>query len=413
MSYERIRIMITPLWYEGVYSDVIDVTEDIDITAFVKDNIGSIRREIDNGDYDFGMFVFGSVILRCFNDEGLFSSPEDSRSIFKYSRDLARVKLVYLDEDNNQSVLFEGIINDDTSRDEDLPDDDIKTGTIKFRVLSLDSIFRHVNITGGTIATGVLLSTAIKQLLNTTRITNVLSFDPVNINVDTDVIIDEGEYFSGMSAKDALDELLLAANSILLIDDDKNIIVTPRVENIDTYSLYAPHDPLGCGNILEVKGYNSGLQRAFSVIEVNDTEVSDLASVDDYGSRKKSINLDFITNPESEEIIATNLLNEFKTPRPECVVKVPFIDIANIKLMDQAMIDYPLRVIPPPGEEFITTVNTMVIGTSKINQVSGSISISPKVQWKVISITPDPKNFISSIKLRQIGKEYGQGIAND
>ncbi|MBL4761289.1 MAG: hypothetical protein JKY93_01150 [Gammaproteobacteria bacterium] len=404
----NIRVLITPLHYDGIYGDEVDVTKDIDITSLVKDNLGKISREIDNGDFDFGVFVFGSITLRCYNDEGFFSMPEDSRSIFKYRRDLARVKIVYVS--TVESVLFEGIINEDTSRDEDLPDDDIKTGTIKFRVLSLDSILRHTKVAGGAIATGVTISTAIKQILNTTYITNVLNFDPSKITVDTDVVIDDGDYFTGASVKEALDELLLAANSILLIDEAHNIIVTPRVENSALHKLYAPHDRLGRGNIMQIKNYNNGLQRCFSAVKINETEIVNLAAVGDYGHRQKSISLDFITSVVSEEIIAGNILAEFDTPRKECVVKVPFDDIAGVKLLDQVEIDYPLQVLPPKGEQFITTVNTFVLGQSKANRVRGSISILPKLRWKIIGIFHGLKYFTTELKIRHVGKEYGQGV---
>lgn len=404
----NIRVLITPLHYDGIYGDEVDVTKDIDITALVKDNLGKISREIDNGDFDFGVFVYGSITLRCYNDEGFFSMPEDARSIFKYRRDLARVKIVYTS--TIESILFEGIINEDTSRDEDLPDDDIKTGTIKFRVLSLDSILRHTKVAGGAIATGITISTAIKQILNTTYITNVLNFDPLKITVNTDVIVDDGDYFTGATVKSALDELLIAGNSILVIDDDYNIIVTPRIENPTLHKLYAAHDALGRGNILEIKNYNDGLHRSFSAIEIDDTEVINPAAVSDYGYRQKSISLDFITFEESKEIIAQNILDEFATPRKECVVKVAFDDIAGVRLLDQVQIDYPLQVLPPKGEQFVTTVNTLVVGQSKPNRVRGSISISSKFRWKIIGIFEGLKYFTTELKLRHVGKEYGQGV---
>ncbi len=253
MSYERIRVTITPLFYEGEYGSEVDVTKDIDISGFVQENIGSIKREIDNGDYDFGVFTFGAITLKCFNDEGLFSAPEDSRSMFKYKRDLARVIIKYVGLNNVEHLLFEGLINEDTTRDEDLPDDDFKTGIVRFRVLSLDSIFRHVKVAGGAVATGVSISDAIKQILNTTAITNILTFDPAKINVQNDVVINNGDHFTGMAVKEALDELLLAANSILIVDDTNTIIVTPRTENNTLHQYFASYDPLNRGNVFEIK----------------------------------------------------------------------------------------------------------------------------------------------------------------
>lgn len=413
MSYDRIRVLVTPLHYDGIYGDVIDITKDVDVTAFVKDNIGSIKTEIDNGDYDIGVFTFGSIKLSCYNDEGRFAVPEDPRSLFKYKRDLTQVKIIYLDADNVRTTIFEGLINEDTTRDEDLPDDDITSGMVRFRVLSLDSIFRHVEVAGGAIATGISLSDAIKQILNTTAITRVLNFDANNIAVDTDVPIDNGEYFTAKTVKEALDELLLAANAVLLIDANKNIIVTPRTETETVHRFYAPHDPLNRGDILEIKGYNSGLHRCFSAVEVNETEVIDQPSIDDYGYRQKSISLDFIDNTDNEETIGQAVLDEFHTPRLECEVKLPLADSAQCRLRDQVVLDYPLRVIPPGGQDYVTTVNTFIAGQSHANRVSGSIEISPKVRWKIIGIRLNTRNLTTQLKLRQIGKKYGQGIVSN
>lgn len=409
MNYERIRVYITPLIYEDIYGDEENVTSNIDVSAFVHENFGKIKREVDSGDYDFGVFVFGSINLKCFNDEGLFSTPDDYRSIFKWKRDLAKVKIVYLDADNNESVLFNGLLNEDTTREEDMPDSDIDDNTIKFRILSMDSVFRHVEVTGGAVAAGIYVSTAIKTILNTTKIKTVLNYDAANINVNTDIQIDNGEFFSGLSTKDALDELLLVSNSILYIDKDFNIHVKPRIESPNTYNLYGHTDPLGRGNILSIKSFNTGIQRTFTAIKVNDTEVQDAATVEEYGYRLKTIDTDIIDDPEKEEIIALNILDEFKVPRFECKVKVPATDVAGIELFDQVQIYYPLRYLPPEGEEFVTTVNSFKLGTSKPSRVKGSVSIPEKLLWKVIGIDEDVKNFTTELKLRQVGKNYGEG----
>ncbi len=95
----------------------------------------------------------------------------------------------------------------------------------------------------------------------------------------------------------------------------------------------------------------------------------------------------------------------------ESELKTSFTDGAGVRLLDQVSIDYPYRVLPPPGNDYVTTVDTAIIGQSKINAVNGAIKIDPNILWKVIGITHNLKNMTTQLKLRQTGKKYGEGIA--
>lgn len=409
MSIPFLKIFLTPLLYEGVYGEAVDVTKDLDITEFIHENIGSIKREIDSGDYDFGVFVFGAITLNCFNHDGRFSHPHDWRSLFRYKRDLAKVSVVFTNTKGEEQIIFSGLINEDATRDDDLPESNFKDATIRFKVLSEDSIFRHVPVAGGAVGAGVLFSTAIKQILNTAAITAVLNFDPDNIKVAMDLTIDDGEYFSGMSVKEALDELLVASHSVLYIDQNKNIIVSDRTERGALYPLYGENDPLGRGNILEISGYNSGLQRAFSAVEINDTERVRSAFVNEYGYRKKSITFDFVSDITKCEAIAEMMLDGFSVPRFECTVQVAMDDVMGIDLLERVSIDHPYRFTPADGQDFIPTLDTAVIGQTVFPRVSGVLNILPNIIWKVIGIEYRLKDFTAKLKLRQIGTVIGQG----
>ncbi len=404
MSNQRYSVQITPLHYDGIYGDVIDVTQDVDISDLImQSGLGRIKKEFDNGDYDIGIFVFGDITLKCINSSGRFNDAHDFRTIFKYKRDLAKIKVLHFDRDDVETIVFEGLINEDGTRA------DAHKDTIRLKVLSYDSIFDQVQVSGGVVATGVTISTAIKQILNTTDITSVLGFDPSDINVDADFIIDDGDHFTGLTVKEALDGLLIASNSILYIDSNKDIIVSNREEGDNVHELYGEHDPLGRGNILKITEYNSGIQRAFSAVQVNDTEVLDQAYIDIYGYRKKSISLDFINNLDTEEVISQRILDEFKVPRPECKVKVRAVDILGVELLDQAKIDHPYRFAPANGQGAVPTVATTVIGETQIPKVFGSLKITPNIKWKVTGIEQNPKDFTATLRLRHAGKIYGEG----
>ena len=404
MTYKNYKVLITPLYYDNVYGDEIDVTSNIDISDLIAQSaLSNIKKQFDNGDYDFGIFVFGDISLKCINSNGRFNDPSDYRTIFKYKRDLAKVKVVFVNNDLSENIIFEGLVNEDGTRV------DIENNSVRLRVLSLDSILDQTAVIGGTVEAGVSFNDAIKQMLNTTQIKSVLNYDPNNINVDLDLVIDDGDFFTNLTVKEALDNILIASSSILYIDKDNNIIVTNRNESINKYNLYGDGNSLGLENIVSVKNYNSGTQRAFSSIKVNDTVITDQAYVEEYGFRQKSVDFNFINSIEKEEIIAQKLLDEFKVPRAECEITVLSESILGIELLDMVQVDYPLRFAPSGNQQNIVTVDTAVIGESEIPLAIGSVSINQNIKWKVTAIDFKPRNFTTTLRLRQAGKKYGEG----
>ncbi|MHA1347769.1 MAG: hypothetical protein ACTSO3_15320, partial [Candidatus Heimdallarchaeaceae archaeon] len=156
-SYE---VLITPLVGKNKYGTQVNVTENVNIDDFIKENgISTIIGEIDNGDFDIGVFVFDSINLTALNFDGKFAGINDSRSMFKYSRDKAKITInFYNGESNTPDSSFRGLIDDRSTK--------INFGKneVKFKVLSNDSIINRTKITAGVINNGVLASAAIKTL---------------------------------------------------------------------------------------------------------------------------------------------------------------------------------------------------------------------------------------------------------
>jgi putative ubiquitin-RnfH superfamily antitoxin RatB of RatAB toxin-antitoxin module len=62
------QVLITPLVSRDQYGTELDVTKDIDLSDYIKEGgIGTIKQDIDNGDYDVGVFTYGSITMRAFN----------------------------------------------------------------------------------------------------------------------------------------------------------------------------------------------------------------------------------------------------------------------------------------------------------------------------------------------------------
>lgn len=402
--YYNYRLFFTPLLRPGVYGSTIDVTKDIDITEFInRGGLQSIKRKIDNNDYDFGVFTFGNISLTAINADRKFNDENDAVSIFPYSRDLCKVELRLYDDTGAYTTRFRGLIDEQGTRQ------DLKSSTIRFSVLSMDSVLRKTEVIGGTVGGGELFSTAIKKILNVPEITNILNYNPANITVDLDLPIDNGDYFTSITAKDAIDDILIAANSILYIDVNENIIVTPRRASANIYDLYGRGDLYGRENILDIDTVSNGNQRAFSSILLNDREQKNEAWIAKYGYRQKDISLDFISNPDTIDAVALNLLNEFKVPKRELRIETLTKEVADIELLDVVRVHYDFGKVPHDDGTPLAITGTAVTGTAVTAYTVGTQRILPNEKWRVIEITEKPDNLISELKLRQDGRETYDG----
>lgn len=406
-EFFNVRILFTPLINPDTYGSTVDVTQDIDVSDFIK-SLTTIRREIDNGDNDFGIFTFGNINLTAINFTGKFNDEnENGRSIFPFLRDRTKVEIQFRDKEGNATTRFRGLLNDDATRQ------NLEGDTVTFRILSLDSIFRQVRVAPGSIVTGDLFSTAIKKILNVPAITTTLTYSAANITVDLDLAIDNGEIFSNTVVKDRLDQLLLASNSILFVDSNDTVFVKPRVESTTLFLLNGRGDKYGRNQILSVKKFNSGLQRTFNSIKVNDNTVStDTLRADADGFRQKSVSFDFITDSGKETSIADQLLAEFKVPKLELEVDVRTEFINDIELLDIVGVNYPYSLFPANGDNRLPTYGVAQYGTALYPIESGSFRITPDIKWKVIAIDEKPDKFTTVLKLRQAGKTVTEGYFN-
>lgn len=402
--FKNYRILITPLVSEGVYGSTINITQDIDATDFIK-SFGEIKQEIDNGDYDIGIFTFGNLTLTAINTTRKFNDDHDALSIFPYTRDKAKIEIQYRDEDGNETKKFQGLINEDATRL------DIKNDKVRFKVLSQDSIFRQVNVPAGAIVDGDLFSTAIKKILNVPDITEVLNFSDGNINVDLDIAIDDGEFFSNTVVKESLDQLLQASNSILYIDGSDNIIVSNRTESAIVFNLFGHGDIYGRENILNIKNWNSGVHRTFNSIKVGETETStDSAWVTENGFRQKSFSFDFITTASKELQIAARISNNFRVPKQELEIIVITEDVKTANILDLVKANYNYKLTPDQRDDTLPLYGIAQYGMAHYPVSTGSFKILPNIKWKIIGISENAKGFTTTLKLRQAGTEANDGV---
>lgn len=401
------KVYITPRTAQYTYGTEIDVSDHID-----QSGVGNITQSADSTDFAIGLFFFGDITLKGFNKQGYFNDPLDTRSIFfPFSRDLAKVRVVFSNEDGD-TVTFNGLINESGTTI------DVVNEEITFTVLTRDSIIRDDSVSGGTIGDGVTAKAAFAAILNVPRINSNLTYSDANNNPGFDFTIDDGSQFDNMTKKDAVSALLAASNSVMLIDPDGNIIIKDRSDNgnAEVLSLYGKFDVYGRENILGITEYNTGIQRMFTSIIVKDsinnteTEKHDTAMVQTYGLRQQSFDFPFITDTGTQALVAQNILDTFKVPKIELVVTLKTALVLETQLFDLVSINYPLR-IKPANNLFLPVVGQTKIGdaTSPLPYTFGSTVIDPNIAFKVIQITHDEKQFVSTLKLRQIGTSLSDG----
>jgi len=397
----RYRVYFTPFESEGTYGSEIEVSDRITLSGLNK-----MVKSIDASDFDIGIYYYGDLQLTGANDDGYFNEG-DNRSIFNVGRNLTKAR-VAIDIDDTETTIFKGLINDESTRT------NIKTSSIQFRVLSQDSIIRTSKVSAGLIADGTLISDALLQILNVSHITAVLGVSDANINPDLDVIIDDGDAYSNLITRDALNELLLISNSAMFIDASDNIIIKSREDDITAgfTSLYGPHDIHGRENIIDISGYNNGRHRVFTSVKVNTTERNNAVLQSVFGAKQKRIEITAITDSTKEIDIADRLLDGFSAPKIELKVKVTTELAKDLDLLDRVSVNYPFRY--GLSGDFFPVLGVTELGatTETLPFIFGSISINPSVAFKIIEIAHSAKDFTTELKLRQRGTTLSDGIFN-
>jgi hypothetical protein len=416
------RVYVTPLYSAFVYG------VETEITDYVENVSGEITKSIDSTDYSVGVYTFNDVSLTCENSSGKLSDQNDSRSLFYYTRDKAKIRIVADDGSGSPPTTYHGLINDEATTVQS------DTDEIVFTVLGPDSVLKNSIIPAGSVTNGMTVTQALVAILNTSDVRSVLGVTLTNLNPQNNVVIDDGTKFDNLNKRDAIALLLAVSNSVLFIDASLNVIVRDRSPNFQnpTIYLYGKGDPFGRENIKSISNYNTGLQRTFNsilvkggqaAVTVNDTlgnpqsvakttqvgSAQSLTSQALYGIRQKQLDFAFITTKATLDSIAAGYTGEFAFNKLELQVTVPTPDVASAELLDQVSVSYPLLVTP--AGKFLPVIGVTKIGDtdSPLPYVKGAIAVDAGVGFKIIEKTEDITTFETTLKLRQIGINQNDG----
>lgn len=413
MMNHRWRVYLQLFTDGGEYSgEWVEITEDVDF-----DKMSAIQNDLDNTEYDIGVYRSNYINLILRNDHGRYSDLNGLNSIFRYKRSGTLVKITweltnelnycginYVDDmyTSEELVIFTGLLNDEAT------EQSIQEQNVSFKVLSRDSIFQKVVVPFDDLSDGDLISDVIFACLNQEEITRVLTVDAGNISVDTDLEIDAVASLENKTVQEALAELLLCSNSVIYIDRNGAIVVSPRTASADVeMTFYGQTSGLGSENIQDVSKLKSGIARTFNFFTwaSSSTFSEDDTSRTRYGTRKKEISTDLFTDVGKRTTILNALRDEFGNPKREFDL-ITFWNYQTelLNILDKVTIDYP-PVYLQNVQDTLPICGTAICGdeeTATLPRTLWDFVLTTETEFKILGRSIDPRTGLVKFKLREI-----------
>lgn len=402
------RVYIKPFDDSGTYTSYSDVTSDI-----VFNSLGNINSDLDNTEYNIGVYRLSNVKITLRNEHGYYSDVGQEESIFKYKRTDSLVKITWeIEEDgpyagvaltdgcflSEETTMFEGLLNDESLSM------DLESQQVSFNCLGRESMFLRTIVPFGSISNGNLYSAVIYALLNQTAITNLLTVSNGNITCGSDQTIDSITGLQNKTVQDGLNDLLLASNSVLYVSNS-TIYVSPRTAGSTVvFTFYGQGSNNGVENIQAIKNIKNGLAKTFNFFSWTDTTLysTDATSTAKYGSITKEISFDFCTDNTKRQAILDALKNEFKNPKQEFDIYTPLTYTSLVVgLLDKISIDYPRVYVADQGVS-LPICGVAVCGTGILPKAQWSFLVSSTDYYKVIGKSIDVQNSTLKFKVRLI-----------
>lgn len=391
-------------------SDFVDVSKDVLKLSNVKENL-------DSTEYDLGIFRLNGIKITLRNDHGRFSSPPNSRSIFKFKTKDTQVKVTWNIRAEPLCVgffkagacgplgeeieVFRGLIAETTS------ESDIESQTVNFDVLGLESLLERVTVPYADISVSDTISDVLFEILDQAPITDLLTLDASNINPGLDQAIDAKTSLENKTGKEALgkeDSLLFLSQSVLTT---KNQIIEVKTRDATAdvkFSFYGPASQLGPENIIDVKSYREGFNSVVNFWAWDETSLSaqNSSSVSKYGIQKKTVSSDVLTDSTKRQNILNSLRDDFADPKKELVIVAPLTKAtANLSLLDKVDIDYPTVYLPADGGE-LPLWGSVEWGSFVWPIGSFELTIDQTTKFKILARTIKVKDETIEFKLREV-----------
>ena len=388
-------------------SDWLEITDDVDM-----DSIGSISKDLDNTEYDVGVYRASNFKMKLRNTAGRFSDIGSPNTIFSYKRSNTLVKVTWEHTDetaicgialadecwtSEEITVFTGLLNDEASEIE------LASQSISFTVLGRESIFQKCVVPYSSISAGQSLNTVLYTILNQSDITAVMTIDSGNISVGLNQTLDVVTNLENKTVQEALSELLLMGNAVMYLDGDSLIISARTATASVIKTFYGQGSSQGSENIQDVKKLKSGIARTFNFWTWQDTALysEDASSRALYLTRKKEIGSDSFTDTSKRTSILNSLRDEFGLPKQEMDLYTPLnYETMDLELLDRIAIDYPVVYAEQLNE--LPVCGSAVLGAAVLPNVIYDFSITTETNFKILGKSIDVKSGIVKLKIRQV-----------
>jgi hypothetical protein len=401
------RVYLNPFDDEGIYTGFQEITEDV-----ISDKLGSINSDLDNTDYDIGVYRTSNFKITLRNDHARYSDVDNPESIFRYTRSNSLLKITweisesgpfvgiaesesgYLSE---EQTVFTGFINDDSLVM------DLESQSVSFTCLGKEYLFQRTIVPFGTISNGDLFSFILYNILNQDAITEHLTVLPENIVCGVDLPIDSIASLQNKTVQEGLNNLLLASNSVLYLENE-TLYITPREPTLETVlQFFGQSSTEGNENILNIRSIKNGMNRLFNYFTWKDATVfsQNVSSVTRYGARKKEIDFEFILDDGKRQVILDALVAEFGDPKQEFDLDAS-LDYTTLTgfLLDRVAIDYPIRYVDI-GDPLPICGNALA-GEAILPKPLSAFSIPFSDSFKIIGRSIDPQYSQIKFKMRSV-----------
>lgn len=405
----RITVFINPFDVSGNYTEYREVTSFVDSTSL------KIARSIDSTEYDVGVIKVNSFSIKLSNEAGIFSDTDSLRSMFEYKRSDSLVRIVWDPNDFDQQcgslnagqgvltntdavTVFDGILNDEGTIQ------DISSQKISFKCFGMEYLLRRMIVPFANITNGDTMEEVILAMVDQAPFNDLITVSASNISVGSNVTIDDKSSMENQIVNKALEDILLASNAVMYIEDNV-LYISPREPSVDNqYTFYGQASNGGTENIEKLTNYRNGLHRVFNYWTWDDSALlsQDTTSTNLFGTRKKGLDLDTVTNTTSRQTILDNLKDEFSDRKQELTImsKINHARL-DLKILDKVNIDYPTIVYSADGEE-IPIYGVSRYGEFRYPLDEYAFSISSTDMFKIIAIDYNMKTERVSFKLREI-----------
>ena len=305
-------------------------------------NWGSVKLSVDDQEGRIGSFNASNLSLTLKNDDGLFNVETDDRSLWFgfLNRKLTKVKIEvgYQDKYENEvgvENIFEGVINKVKIGDDQLA---------RLEVLSYHTILKKYDISDLTLTGTKLASEIIEAIMNQTKITNFISYEAPDLDVNPSV--QDCAQLSG-TYWDIIMTLAFQCNAVPKVYADRFQIISRTIIGTSVWVFNGK----GSANsdIFKIVSFDDeGADRVRVLWTVKDSAVfarsSSALLLKKYLDEPENIDLSLIAAGDRQAVVNA-LLAEWENPKPVMEFQTKFL-INQVKPMDIVSTTVEGEVVP-------------------------------------------------------------------